>query len=109
MDHPIGIILTSVDDASMAKTLARDLIDARLAACVQVSPAGTSVYRWAGEVQEGSEYCLSIKTAQDRCPEVVAWLEQHHPYDTPEILVLTAQAARAYAEWVRQESGTPHP
>ncbi len=99
MRHPIGIILTSVDDASIAKTLARDLIEQQFAACVQISAAGTSVYRWDGNVHESTEYYLSIKAPLDRQHAIIAWLEQHHPYDIPEIIVLEAQSAKAYADW----------
>jgi len=118
MDHPsgkpIGIILTSVDDASMAKTLARGLIAAHLAACVQISPAGTSIYRWTEDgqkdvIQEDSEYYLSIKAPMHRVNEIISWLQRQHPYDTPEIVILEAQAARAYAAWVQQVAGTPNP
>ncbi|MDQ6966596.1 MAG: divalent-cation tolerance protein CutA [Mariprofundaceae bacterium] len=119
---PIGIILTSVDDASMAKSLARGLIAAHLAACVQISPAGTSIYRWTEddssgdsksdqqrEIQEASEYYLSIKAPMHRINEIISWLQRQHPYDTPEIVILEAQAASAYAEWVQQVAGTSNP
>jgi len=113
MHPPIGIILTSVDDASTAKNLARGLIEQQLAACVQISPAGTSVYRWAesdqeGTVQENYEYYLSIKAPLERCDEIIAWLKRQHPYDTPEIIVLEAQAARDYADWVKETTTTPN-
>jgi len=107
MHHPIGIILTSVDDASIAKSLARSLIEERLAACVQVSAAGTSVYRWDGDVQESAEYYLSIKAPLSHKNIIIAWLEHHHPYDKPEIIVLEAQAAKDYADWVKQVAATP--
>ena len=114
MQHPIGIILTSVDDASTAKTLAHALIEQQLAACVQISAAGTSVYRWAKDnqestVQESHEYYLSIKAPLERRDEIIAWLERQHPYDTPEIIVLEAQAAKDYADWVNKATMTPNP
>jgi len=113
MHPPIGIILTSVDDASTAKNLARALIEQQLAACVQISPAGTSVYRWAKDnqesaVQESYEYYLSIKAPLERCDEIITWLERQHPYDTPEIIMLEAQAARDYADWVEKTTTTPN-
>lgn len=101
MTHPIGIILTSVDDASTAKTLARGLVDAQLAACVQVSAPGSSVYRWQGAVEECNEYYLVIKAPLQHCKAVMQWLGEHHPYDTPEIVVLEGQAAKGYAAWMQ--------
>ena len=114
MHPPIGIILTSVDDASTAKNLARALIEQQLAACVQISPAGTSVYRWAKDdqestVQESHEYYLSIKAPLEHCDEIIAWLERQHPYDTPEIIVLEAQAAGNYADWAKKTTTTANP
>ncbi|OIQ02031.1 MAG: divalent-cation tolerance protein CutA [Zetaproteobacteria bacterium CG06_land_8_20_14_3_00_59_53] len=106
---PIGIILTSVDDASTAKTLALGLIEAHLAACVQISPAGTSMYRWNNALEESSEFYLSIKAPVDRMQDITGWLQQHHPYDIPEIVILEAQAASAYARWVQQSAGDTHP
>jgi len=102
MHHPIGIILTSVDDASIAKKLAHDLIRERLAACVQISGAGTSVYHWDEAVQESDEYYLSIKAPLNHQDAIIRWLELHHPYDTPEIIAFEAQAAQAYANWVER-------
>ncbi|OIO68495.1 MAG: hypothetical protein COW19_01135 [Zetaproteobacteria bacterium CG12_big_fil_rev_8_21_14_0_65_55_1124] len=109
MNHLVGIILTSVDDASIAKTLARGLIEQQLAACVQISAAGTSIYHWDGKLQESSEYYLSIKAPLSRRNEIISWLQQHHPYDTPEIIALEAQAAKAYADWVEKTASVSNP
>jgi len=90
----------------MAKTLAKQMVEAGFAACVQISAAGTSIYRWQGEVQESTEYFLSIKTNPARFNEIKHWLKRHHPYDTPEIIMLEGQAAEAYAAWV--DDSTAH-
>ncbi|MDQ6971569.1 MAG: divalent-cation tolerance protein CutA [Mariprofundaceae bacterium] len=105
MTESIGIILTSLDDASMAKKLARRLVEKRLAACVQINGPGCSVYHWHGELQETDEYFLSIKALPEHQDEIIRWLERHHPYDTPEVIVLQGQAAKAYADWVTQSTG----
>jgi len=107
MDRPIGIILTSVDDASTAKKLARGLIEAGIAACVQVSAAGTSFYQWDNAVQEDAEYYLSIKAPPDRRNEIIEWLARQHPYEVPEIVVLEGHAAIAYAQWVSSTCQAP--
>jgi len=100
VNNHLGIILTSIDDASTAKTLAKQMVESGLAACVQISARGTSVYRWQGHVQENTEYFLSIKTSSKRISEIKQWLERHHPYDIPEIIVLKGRAAEQYAAWV---------
>lgn len=106
MDRPIGIILTSVDDASTAKKLARGLIEAGIAACVQVSASGTSFYYWGDAVQEDDEYYLSIKAPPERRDEIIDWLVRQHPYEVPEIVVLEGRAAGTYAQWVSSAGQT---
>jgi len=100
----IRIILTSIDDKSAAGKLAHGLIEARLAACVQVSAKGVSVYRWQGRVQDSVEYYLSIKTCAETEAKAVDWLEKHHPYDVPEIICLQGAAAQAYRDWLQQQA-----
>jgi len=107
MHHHVGIILTSVHDASMAKTLAHGLVEQQLAACVQISASGSSVYHWDGSAHEEAECYLSIKAPLGCRDGIIAWLEQHHPYDTPEIIVLEAQAAKAYSNWMQQVTEIP--
>ena len=104
MNNHLGIILTSIDDASTANTLAKRIVESDLAACVQISARGTSVYRWQEKVQESAEYFLSIKTSPERLSEIKQWLERHHPYDIPEIIVLEGHAAGQYAAWVKQST-----
>ncbi len=88
----------------MAKTLAKQMVESGLAACVQISAPGTAIYRWQGEVQESTEYFLSIKTNPARLHEIKHWLQRYHPYDTPEIIMLEGQAAAAYAAWVNEST-----
>jgi len=104
VNNHLGIILTSIDDASTAKTLANQMVTSGLAACVQISARGTSVYRWQGEVQESGEYFLSIKTAPEKLYEIKQWLERHHPYDIPEIIVLEGRTSEQYAAWIKQST-----
>ena len=103
--HRIGIILTSVDHASTAKSLARDMVEQGLAACVQISARGESVYRWQGATESSNEYFLTIKTSESRTDALIRWLEQHHPYDTPEIITLVGTASEAYAAWLNASLG----
>lgn len=81
--------------------IAEQLVESGLAACVQISAAGHSVYRWQGAVENAREFYLNIKTTTVRAAEVVAWLTANHPYDTPEILTLSAAASEKYLQWMR--------
>jgi periplasmic divalent cation tolerance protein len=94
------IILTSVDKQESAQDLAKGLVDKKLAACVQISAAGTSVYAWKDELCTDEEFYLSIKTDEMHRDAVILWLEAHHPYDTPEIITLNAKASSEYHNWL---------
>ncbi|MDQ6996261.1 MAG: divalent-cation tolerance protein CutA [Mariprofundus sp.] len=96
----ICLIHTSVSSKSEASILAADLMDTRLAACVQISGPGLSVYRWQGKVEQTDEYYLNIKTSLACCDDVVTWLQQNHPYELPEIILTECEATVAYADWL---------
>ena len=101
MDGGPVIVMTTVEAPS---DLGRRLVEERLAACVQEVPI-TSTYRWAGEVRRADEILLLIKTAGDRGDEVADWLQKNHPYDVPEIMVLTeAEARGTYLRWLVDET-----
>ena len=95
------IILTSVDDKAKAEAMAEALVNEKLAACVQISAAGLSVYQWQGKVCKEEEYYLSIKTDEKHQDKVTEWLEANHPYDTPEIISLNAKASTQYEHWLQ--------
>jgi periplasmic divalent cation tolerance protein len=83
--------------------LARALVEAHLAACVNVSGAMQSTYRWAGHIETAQERQLVIKTVADRVPALEARLRALHPYDVPEFLVVPiAGGSDAYVAWLRE-------
>ena len=97
------IVLTTIGSEIDALAMARTLVDERLAACVNVLPAMTSIYRWKGSVEQDTEHQVVIKTAADRLPALEARLRQLHPYELPEFLVLdVAGGGAAYLAWVRE-------
>jgi len=98
------IVLTTLGAAADAEALARALVDARLAACVNVLPPMTSIYRWKGNVEQEQERQLIIKTPAERLDAVQAWLLANHPYETPELIVLDASASEAYSRWVEEST-----
>jgi len=95
------IILTSIDDRTKAESMAQALVEQQLAACVQISAQGTSIYQWQGKVCQEKEYYLSIKTDEAHQAGVTAWLEANHPYDTPEIITLNVKASTQYEHWLQ--------
>jgi periplasmic divalent cation tolerance protein len=96
------VLTTWPDDDDAAETLARALIDERLAACVNIHGPMLSVYRWKGAVERDTERQIVIKTTRDSVAHVEARVRASHPYDLPEFLVISADGSDAYLEWVRQ-------
>ena len=86
-----------------ASSLARAILERRLAACVNVIPGVRSLYWWKGELVEDGESLLVIKATEDRLKMLEAALTELHPYDVPEMLSIGVQAgAEAYLSWVRE-------
>ena len=96
----VCMVMTAVDSEAAAEELAQQLVEAQLAACVQVMPV-KSFYVWQGESRREAEYLLLIKTRTALYAQVETFLLAHHPYDTPEILQLPVVAgASAYLQWL---------
>jgi len=94
-------VLTTVPVGSDATVLARKLVDERLAACVNILPVMTSVYRWKRRTEEEEERQLVIKTAQDRVTSLIARIRTLHPYAVPELLVIEVLGgSEDYLRWV---------
>ena len=86
-----------------ATSLARALLEQRLAACVNVVPGVRSMYRWEGKVAEDGESLLVIKTPHSAVASLETALHEIHPYDVPEILSLSVhEGADTYLSWVRE-------
>lgn len=99
------LVLTNVPDAAIAQALAEQLVEKRLAACVNILPAVQSVYQWQGAVERANEFALLIKTVQARYAEVQAAIKAVHPYDVPEIIALPiVEGLPAYLDWIAYET-----
>ncbi len=87
-----------------AHSLGQRLVDEELAACVNIIPGITSIYRWEGERCADEEATLLIKTTAGGYDELAEKLSQYHSYDVPEIIAIDpADVATAYAEWVHDQ------
>jgi periplasmic divalent cation tolerance protein len=95
------VVLTTVGADFDARSLARALVELRLAACVNVIERVASIYRWEGNVTEDSEQLLVIKTADDRVAPLREELFRRHPYSVPEFVVLpVAETSASYGAWL---------
>lgn len=104
MDRVLLLLCTCPDDAAAA-ALARALVEARLAACVNRVPAVASTYRWQGQLVEETEALLLIKTTAARYPELAAKILELHPYSIPELIALPVdQGLPEYLGWVISET-----
>lgn len=100
----VSIVLTTLGADVDAAAIARTLVDERLAACVNILPPMTSVYRWQGKVEQDREQQVVIKTGADRVAALQARLRELHPYELPEFLVLDATGSEAYLAWVGESA-----
>ena len=97
----VAVVLTTVAAAYDARSLARALVEAHLAACVNIVPAIHSVYRWNGSIQEDDEQLLVIKTSVACVDALREALLRLHPYEVPEFVVLPeTMTSDAYGAWV---------
>lgn len=95
------VVLTTTESEADAERLARLLVEAELAACVQVLPRMSSIYRWQGKVEQVGETLLLIKTTRTTYVRLEAAIKQNHSYETPEIIALPVEAGSAeYLNWL---------
>jgi len=102
----IVIVLTTVADDGRAEPLARQLVEERLAACVNLYPPMTSLYRWKGQIERDAERQVVIKTTRDRVAALEARIRELHPYELPEFVVVPVEAgSEGYLAWVSEQTG----
>ena len=97
------VVLTTLPDRQTAIHLCETLVTEKLAACVNILPEITSIYRWDGKIQRDTEYQLVIKSHQQCYRALQQRIHQEHPYEVPEILALTVtDGLPEYLEWIEQ-------
>jgi periplasmic divalent cation tolerance protein len=104
-EQGVLLVLTNCPDQASAARIRSELVEARLAACVNQLGPVQSTYRWQGAVEQASEVTLLIKTTRARYAALEARLRQLHPYSLPEILAFAAERGLpAYLGWVDAET-----
>ncbi len=95
------VVITTTETEADAERLALLLVEAELAACVQVLPRMTSIYRWQDKVEQSAEALLLIKTTLAAYVRLEAAIKQNHTYETPEIIALPVEAGSdGYLNWL---------
>ena len=95
------VILCTCSTEEEAVKIARSLVEARLAACVNVIPQVRSYYRWKGELESSAEWLLVVKSSRPLFETLRSRLAKLHSYDVPEILALpVAEGSDDYLNWL---------
>jgi len=94
-------VTTTLDSREAAARLASLLVEARLAACAQVTGPVASTYRWQGRTEHAAEWSCALKTTLARLPALEARIRAEHPYQVPEIVAVPIVAGDpAYLAWI---------
>ncbi len=97
------IVLTTTPNVEEAESLAQKIVEAKLAACVQVLPRMKSFYFWENAVHADSEHLLLIKTLSEKYNELEKFIKKNHSYDVPEIVALAAEkVSESYLSWMNE-------
>lgn len=97
----LRVVLCTFPDAGEAERVGRQLVERRLAACVNLLPGVRSIYRWKEQVETDSEVLALIKTTLAALPALEAELNALHPYELPEFVALDpASVGQAYGAWI---------
>lgn len=104
IDRPV-VIYCTFPDRDIALRIAGELVDSKLAACVNVLGAITSIYNWEGARQQETEVAALVKTRAGLASAVTQKVAERHPYDIPAVLVLAVEdGLPAFLDWIMQET-----
>jgi periplasmic divalent cation tolerance protein len=94
------LVLVTAPDVKTARKLARRALEEHLVACANLVPKLESHYWWQGKLESAAEVLLLLKTTAARVEALERLILAHHPYDTPEFVVLPIRGAnRRYLKW----------
>ena len=95
--------MTTIGTQEQAQALAEQLVNAHLAACVNILPRMQSIYRWQGKLEHGQEHLLLIKTRVERVDSVIDTIKANHPYELPEIIAVPVDCGfPPYLTWITE-------
>ena len=101
------VVLTTIGTNEAAEKLARELVERRLAACVNIVGPIRSIYRWQQAVNNDQEFLLVIKTTSERASQLRSVLKELHPYELPECIELAVEGgSEEYLAWLAAESSS---
>ncbi len=99
------LVMTTMPDMESARTIARNLVEARLAACVNVIGGMHAIYRWQEQIEESTEIALHIKTTVGKYAQLEKAIAIAHPYEMPEIVAIKIEQGSApYLHWIAEQT-----
>ncbi len=107
MDQDAGLIVvyTTFPTEKDAQKASAELVEEKLAACVNIFPGMVSIYRWEGAIENGSEVAMLVKTRKELEPQVLEALAAKHPYTIPALIVFEPRkVAASYLEWLYNQT-----
>lgn len=100
----VRVVLVTVPDEETGRQIVGTVVEDRLAACGNLIPGLTSIYRWKGEVHQDPECLIILKTMASILPALQRRVVELHPYEVPEVLAFSPMDGHLpYLEWVRAE------
>jgi periplasmic divalent cation tolerance protein len=106
MEQAYLIILITAPNQEVSEKIANALVEAQMAACVNITAPILSIYRWQGKIEREQEYLLLCKTRRELFDNrFIAIVQANHPYEVPEIIALPIQAgSQQYLDWIGTET-----
>ena len=109
MDQDAGMIVlyTTFPTEKDARKVGSELVEEKLAACVNILPGMVSIYRWEGAIENGNEVAMLVKTRKELESQVLEALAAKHPYSVPALIVFEPRrVAASYLEWLRDQTAS---
>ena len=96
------LVISTFADCDSARQFGTTVVESQLVACVNLIPGVSSIYRWNGKIEEEGEVIILMKTTAEKLVELEAFLQENHPYEEPEFIVVPIEVgSTGYLDWIR--------